>query len=513
MQYRYLEFYKLNYDEQSTFLASLMELSEPLRRRVEEGKSRRNVTINYFFSYSNGKRLRVCKKMVCLTYQVTQRRVQILVEKLKNGNSIGDQRGKHSNRPHKIVDAEKQSVMEHIVSFPSQESHYGRSTSKKNCLSPDLTLKKMYNLYQLKYPDSSISYNTYRHIFNTEFHIRFGFPRTDTCKICDKYYVDMTTAENPQKLELILRMAETHHKKADKAYSQLKDDSNSAGSDTVVICVDLQQVILTPNLTHSDVYYQRQYSNYNFAVHNMGMNIVQMYTWHERVAKRGAAEIASCILKYISSNYNDLLPGEVRKLIIWSDRCVGQNNNWTMIALCQYLIKTKYFTEINQKFLTSGHSFLPCDRDFALIEKKKKTARLYVPEDVCHLIESARPSNPFKVYPMLQEDFKNFNVLLENINRDTKCKITEGRWLQITDDNPEVLRLRRSHGIVEVWSCYSLNPCKRGRRPKSNSSTPNELQVLRNEPIEISSEKKKDLLTMALLLPQEYAEFYNTICI
>lgn len=33
------------------------------------------------------------------------------------------------------------------------------------------------------------SYESYRHIFNTQFNISFGYPRMDTCSTCDTYLV------------------------------------------------------------------------------------------------------------------------------------------------------------------------------------------------------------------------------------------------------------------------------------------------------------------------------------
>ena len=44
-----------------------------------------------------------------------------------------------------------------------------------------------------------------------------------------------------------------------------------------------------------------------------------------------------------------------------------------------------------------SHSFLPCHRDFALIEKLAlKNDSVYVPDQWISLIRSARPSNPFQ---------------------------------------------------------------------------------------------------------------------
>ncbi|XP_077287417.1 uncharacterized protein LOC143912106 isoform X2 [Arctopsyche grandis] len=68
-------FYKLNYDEQSQFLKGCIEIKKPRRRTVPEETS-----------------------------HITKRRLEILLQKIKDGDNIRDQRGKHLNRPHKISD-------------------------------------------------------------------------------------------------------------------------------------------------------------------------------------------------------------------------------------------------------------------------------------------------------------------------------------------------------------------------------------------------------------------------
>lgn len=66
--------------------------------------------------------------------------------------------------------------------------------------------------------------------------------------------------------------------KADATYKHLAEDSKNKN---VTLCVDIQQVLFTPILSHSDVYYQRQYSIYNLAVHNMTNNVANLFLWHE----------------------------------------------------------------------------------------------------------------------------------------------------------------------------------------------------------------------------------------
>ena len=61
---------------------------------------------------------------------------------------------------------------------------------------------------------------------------------------------------------------------------------------------------------------------------------------------------------------------------------------------------------VDHKFLVSGHSFLPNDRDFGLIEMKIKKANcLYNPEHYYELIEKCRRRNTFSIKRMSQPDF------------------------------------------------------------------------------------------------------------
>ena len=61
------------------------------------------------------------------------------------------------------------------------------------------------------------------------------------------------------------------------------------------------------------------------------------------------------------------------------------------------------FQKIQHIFPIRGHSFLPCDRDFAKTEsKKKKVDRLYLPNDWIDVIRSAKKVKPFTVVPVSQ---------------------------------------------------------------------------------------------------------------
>lgn len=75
----------------------------------------------------------------------------------------------------------------HIGSFKGHGKHYGLKDSKKVYLPEELKFMKMYNMFQEDYPTIKLSHRSYREIFNTEYNISFGYPRTVTCSQCDEF--------------------------------------------------------------------------------------------------------------------------------------------------------------------------------------------------------------------------------------------------------------------------------------------------------------------------------------
>uniref|UniRef100_A0A8D8SDE5 Uncharacterized protein n=1 Tax=Cacopsylla melanoneura TaxID=428564 RepID=A0A8D8SDE5_9HEMI len=330
----HVDYYKLSYNEQSLLLLKHIQCQEITRRRIN--KTDQNSRKMASFSYNiDGKP--VCCATLAHVFSLSDGRIRTMQGKIKSKEGTQkDGRGKHTNRPRAIDNDVRDLVREHIRSFPTIESHYGRTNTAKCSLASDLSLKKMFRLFQRDRESRNVTYSLYRKIFNSDFKLRFGVPRSDTCKKCDRYFAQLILAENDETENRIHEESSSHHMESETAYKQLATDS--ANSQSTTLCVDLQQVLFTPMLTHADVFYQRQLSSYNFNIRNMTKNEANMFLWNECIGKRGSKDIASCILLYVTSNFEKINEGEDRKLIVWSDRCVGQNNNRTMLCLFKFLI-------------------------------------------------------------------------------------------------------------------------------------------------------------------------------
>jgi len=216
----------------------------------------------------------------------------------------------------------------------------------------------------------------YREVFREQ-PIRIGTPRSDTCTTCDRIFVEMSKLDEAvpdQKIQLetLQDQSMAHHMDADSSYTALKADCNRSkdARDFVTICVDLQavsvkkyssmfsdysnvygfltQVYSLPELTNSLHYYKRKFNVLNLGIFDAYSEDTTMCVWTQMDAGRGSEEVLSCVLKYFRNNFAALFPNEERTLVIWSDRCVGQNNNFLQILGYRYLISSRLFTNVNQ---------------------------------------------------------------------------------------------------------------------------------------------------------------------
>jgi len=179
-------------------------------------------------------------------------------------------------------------------------------------------------------------------------------------------------------------LAAHHEKAAQGCQSLCLDSENSKDDDSFVLTFDLQQNLPVPTLTHGAMFYMRQLWVYNFGIHNCSGGSAVMCVWNECIAGRGSNEIISCLLEYFAREQP-----QAKKLTCYSDSCFGQNKNTQMICFWSKLINKGQFTRIDHKFLVRGHTYLPNDRDFAHIEKRKDSAMVYLPEDWERIIQEA----------------------------------------------------------------------------------------------------------------------------
>ena len=342
----------------------------------------------------------VCKAAFLAIHGVKESRLKRKV--LNFTVPIEDGRGKHEN--HKTIVKEiRDRVCDHIKLFPARESHYSRSKNKhKKYLDSSLTVAEMHHLFLKANPDlipNDCKYWLYLDIFNFEFNIKFGFPRSDICNKCEKFQAQIKAAESINDAILVNKLKfqhELHIKKADVFNVQINEATEAAklSKDTAVICLDFEKNLLPPLTGIGQEYYKRQLWVHNLCIHDNVNESAHMYLYAEHFAAKGPNEVISCLDHYISG-----LTSTTTKIVIFMDNCFSQNKNRYIFAYLQRLVnKNVSITQAYVKYPLPGHSRMPCDRNFGRIEKRRrKKDRVILPSQWVLLVKNTDTRKPFNV--------------------------------------------------------------------------------------------------------------------
>jgi len=138
-----------------------------------------------------------------------------------------------------------------------------------------------------------------------------------------------------------------------------------------------------------------------------------MNIWHEGFASRGPDEIGSCVLLYCRK----LAVAGIIELNVYSDSCGGQNRNKKIALLWLHICHKFEFEKITHTFLVSGHSYLPNDADFGVVERSKpKSSEIFCLDQWCKHIEACCKKNPFRVQVITADELFTTESHLVNCN-------------------------------------------------------------------------------------------------
>jgi len=408
-------------DIQDTFLQSLVQKREVIRRRKRavasnerascSNESQQNIDINVrknnFFQYFvkiDGKQIHVCKKAFAALHGIGKKRVERLCTLLSINKPPQDMRGKGTSN----VKSETftSAIREHIKKFDIKSTHYGGV--RKQYLDAKLNVKIMYELFVKENPNlkEQISYKYYLNYYKMHFGFSFGRPQVDVCSTCESLSVklkDPHLCENSKRAVVAEMMV--HKIRAKKFYTAMKQAQANKDDNTAVLSFDYMQNLPLPAIPVQEIFYLRQLWCFVFGIHDLKTNSAKFYCYHEGQGNKTPDEICSFLLDY----FNNVLPAAVEHLILFSDGCVGQNKNHTVVRFLLNLTDSGRFKTVTHYFPIRGHSFLPCDRDFGCIKRRiRKIDRIYIPEEYFKEIIASSNRGRFSIKAVVTGDIISF---------------------------------------------------------------------------------------------------------
>lgn len=494
-------YYHKDVNSKNQFLWGLMEPFQP--KQVSGELKNRILSYRYHLTV-NGSKIQVCKDAILEIFKIGRKKLDLIRNQITSGLPApqSDMRGRHDNRPFRIPEEQIESVKNHILMFPTEKSHYSRHKNpNRTYLSSDLNITKMYHLYKEYCSEkrkTPVSESKYRVIFNESFNFGFGVPRSDTCIVCDK--------EDGDK--------DAHQAMYKKSFEQQKIDRKNAVEKENVhyMTFDLEKTLPLPKMSTSIAFYLRQLWLYNFGVHYTSSGKPKgeafLHLWTENEASRGSEEVGSCLLSF----FDDLETTGDEKLVTWSDSCAGQNKNFYIISIWQYLIFKKKFSIIEHKFPPVGHTYMDSDRDFGAIEKKlRKYQNIYSVDKYIEIMNSARRINPFKISRMADKfiEVKQIPEKLRLYNRKkdvsgNKYNLRDVRWIRIEKFGE--MKIKYDYDETES-SWIVVNLLKNKAQPqKENIIT---LKPTKNIPVQPS--KYDDIMKQLQYIPKTKQAFYTNL--
>ncbi|CAG9832385.1 unnamed protein product [Diabrotica balteata] len=78
--------------------------------------------------------------------------------------------------------------------------------------------------------------------------------------------------------------------------------------------MDMEKLLLTPQLEVGQLYYKRKLKTYNFTVYNLKTTVAINYMWHKLNGTKGSSEVVTCLWNMLSE-----LPSEVSEVTFYYD--------------------------------------------------------------------------------------------------------------------------------------------------------------------------------------------------
>lgn len=189
-------------------------------------------------------------------------------------------------------------------------------------------------------------------------------------------------------MQELLAAKAIHKKRAAAFFEYLKDDD----SDLLLVSFDCEKNQPLPKVPDSAAYYSRQIYLHNFTAvigHSrsaLTKENVKCFCWCENQFKKNANLIASCIFYLLKKI--DL--GKFKRVRLMADGCGGQNKNTIFVTMAMLWLGVhapSHIEEVTLIFPVTGHSFIPPDRVFGLIEREvKKHDVILNPEELLQII-------------------------------------------------------------------------------------------------------------------------------
>ncbi|KAK7130348.1 hypothetical protein R3I93_019849 [Phoxinus phoxinus] len=472
----------MNWAEKKMYVRGLVDVI-PVKRRRGSDNSRRSSTLIFFLKV-DGQRRRVCKGLFLATLGIGAWSALNWVQDA--GNAQQNAASCHRREAHEFMKS-------FLQDLPKVPSHFCRSSTSKQYLEP--VFQSMLNLYKVYHraAEEKMLRPFSRQMLSEEFkqqNLSLYHPKKDQCNTCCSFKAG-NLPDNEWQI---------HFLKKEEACAAKLQDKKDASDKTMVVCMDLQALLLCPRLNVSALYYKAKLAVHNFTIYDMSTDNTTCYVWHEGEGALSPSEFASCVTDFLSEHK------EHEKYILWTDGCENQTYNSVLAnALLKFSIEKKKV--VIQKFLEKGHTEMECDSVHSVIERRLRNQEIYVPAQYVALMKTARSKpNLYKVKYVDHNFFQDFTKL-------SLCKSIHPGIKLCDPSVHDISAIRYNiNGTMDFKIQHSADwtPFSKHQLQHTTSASP-AVTPLYTESLKIREIKYRHLQDLKEVIPKDFHSFYDNL--
>lgn len=208
--------------DQDNLILQFVSSTKPREQTKYRTRANHATTSKYFINNTRGHRMQVCQKTFCNILSIGQQRVKNVIKRSYVSSSIAVER-RGGDRTIQEYSEAKTAVINFIKSLKVQELHYNREKVKRQYLPSDLSIVHLFRIYNGDSNNPKVKESYFRTIFNENFNLGFGLPRSDICSLCLRYSEEIQRCTDNNKVRLISELR--FHKLRAKAFFSILKES------------------------------------------------------------------------------------------------------------------------------------------------------------------------------------------------------------------------------------------------------------------------------------------------
>lgn len=153
-------------------------------------------------------------------------RVQNICRKHFKGDTLKDNRGGDTRS--KAYELKRKCIANFMNTIKTLESHYCRGKSKRQYLSSELSINKLWRLHNQNCEDVTlrVKKSFFRNFINVNYNIGFGSSMIDACSTCLELTEKLKNCSDTADKVNLITMKRVHSLRAKAFYNLLKHNSN-----------------------------------------------------------------------------------------------------------------------------------------------------------------------------------------------------------------------------------------------------------------------------------------------